>query len=78
VQINIVFVYRYLKAVQNGIQTDLILDGFIGLFLEIIQQSCFIMLVERINYFISESYKSVNITNGTSDVFLQQLDGTAE
>jgi hypothetical protein len=78
VKVNIVFINGDLEAVQNRIQTYFILNRCIGLFLEIIQQSFLVMIMKSINNFIGEPHKPIDIVDRAPDIFVQELDCTAE
>jgi hypothetical protein len=46
-------------------------NSIIGFFLKLLQQRRFIVIMKAVNYFISKSYKAVNIKNGWAQIFMQ-------
>lgn len=67
-----------LKAMEDRIEADALLNSRVRLQFKLRQQILFLMIMKAIYNLIGESNKSVNIIDWCAQISMQHADGTAE
>lgn len=73
--INPVLINRTLKGMQNGIETNTSFNGFKRLFLKFPEQSFLIKIMKAIHDLVGKAYKTIDIANWRTQIFMQHAYG---
>lgn len=71
---NLILMYSFLKGMQYWIEVDVFIDGLVSVFLEVVEECFFGVIMEGIYDFICKVYKVIYGINRWLELFVEDVD----